>query len=244
MAKYKFTKSQFDEIRFLLKKRATESPDEQKKLRSKIRNLGFMISDYYKGFSDIDFKRLLDNGEIEIVDKQIANVTTATKNVLIKPKTNTITRKVLTEKEKNKDEQYILALCDEVLGFNSFRQHKFDFLLGDPNKKGIAARLPVDSYYKELNLVVEYREKQHTESVTFFDKPNKITVSGVHRGEQRKIYDERRRTVLPKHKIDLIEISYTDFDYDRQKRILRNPKLDIEIVKQKLKKYITVDNNK
>lgn len=30
--------------------------------------------------------------------------------------------------------------------------------------------LPVDAYYKELNIVVEYREKQHTEEVEFFDK--------------------------------------------------------------------------
>jgi len=226
MTKYKFTQSQFDEIRLLLKSRATESRDEQKKTRSKIRKLGFMISDYFNGFCDIDFKNLLDKGEIEIVDNQNSNTKQIIKNVFTKPKTNTITRKMLTE-EKRKDEHYILDLCDKVLGFISSRQHKFDFLLGDPNKKGIAAKLPVDSYYKELNLVVEYREKQHTESVNFFDKPNKITISGVHRGEQRKIYDERRRTVLPKHKINLIEISYTDFDYDRQERIVRNPEKNI-----------------
>ena len=85
---------------------------------------------------------------------------------------------------------------------------------------------------------MEYREKQHTESVSFFDKPNKLTVSGVNRGLQRKIYDERRRTVLPKHKISLIEISYSDFDYDNQKRIIRQPVTDIEIIKTKLGDFL------
>ena len=37
--------------------------------------------------------------------------------------------------------------------------------------------LPVDAYYEELNLVVEYREKQHTEEIKFFDRSDKITVS-------------------------------------------------------------------
>ena len=137
-----------------------------------------------------------------------------------------------------KDEHYVLDLCDKVLGLSSSRQHKFDFLLGDPNANGMAAKLPVDGYYSELNLVVEYRERQHTESVNFFDKPNKMTVSGVHRGEQRKIYDERRRSVLPKHNIHLIEISFSDFNYDGQKKIIRNPDKDIEIVRFYLEKYL------
>lgn len=138
----------------------------------------------------------------------------------------------------DKDESYIIGLCDKVLGLTSSKQHKFDFLLGDPNSIGKATKLPVDSFYETLNLVIEYRERQHTEGVNFFDKPNKMTVSGVHRGEQRRIYDERRREVLPRHKIKLVEISYTDFNYDRQKRIIRNPKQDEEVVRQILKKFI------
>ncbi len=112
-------------------------------------------------------------------------------------------------------------------------------MLGDPNSNGVSAKLPVDSFYQDLNLVVEYRERQHTESINFFDKPDKMTVSGVHRGEQRKIYDERRREILPKHNIHLVEISFSDFDYDGQKRIIRNPTKDIEIVKLKLKKFLS-----
>ena len=137
---------------------------------------------------------------------------------------------------EDNDERYVLNLCDKVLGLSSSRQHKFDFLLGDPNTRGISAKLPVDAFYEELNLVIEYRERQHTESVKFFDK--RVTVSGVHRGEQRRIYDQRRREVLPKNNIELVEISFSDFNYDRQKRIIRDNNADIKIVKDRLKKFL------
>ncbi len=144
---------------------------------------------------------------------------------------------IKTVKPNLKDEHYVLDLCDEILKHSSSRQHKFDFLRGDPNKKGQTARLPVDAYYEGLKLVIEYRERQHTESVKFFDKPNRITVSGVHRGEQRKIYDDRRRRLIPENGLTLIEISYNDFNHDGQKRIIRNKKQDTEIIKKLLQPY-------
>ena len=84
---------------------------------------------------------------------------------------------------KNSDEHYVIDLCDEILGLKASRQHTFDFLRGDgePGRK-----LPVDAYYPNLKLVVEYKERQHTESVAFFNK--KTTVSGVSHDEQRRIY--------------------------------------------------------
>ncbi|MDV3736740.1 hypothetical protein CMU11_06430 [Elizabethkingia anophelis] len=66
MARHEFTQSQFDEISMLLKRRVSENRSEQKKTRARIRKLGFMISDYFTGFSDLDFKKLLDKGEIKI----------------------------------------------------------------------------------------------------------------------------------------------------------------------------------
>jgi len=84
MAKYKFTQTQFDEICMLLLRRPTESRDEQKKTRARIRKLGFMISDYFNGFSNLDFKKLLDTGEIEITTGQ---------NFVAKPST----RKIITK---------------------------------------------------------------------------------------------------------------------------------------------------
>ena len=138
---------------------------------------------------------------------------------------------------KDSDEAYVIDLCDEVLKTKASRQHRFPFLLGDGANP---TRLPVDAYYKELNLVVEYYELQHTESVSFFDKPEKMTVSGVPRGEQRKIYDQRRREVLPKHDISLVIFNYTDFLYDssKNKRLIRNHANDIKIVREKLEKYL------
>ncbi len=146
--------------------------------------------------------------------------------------------KLIQTAKIDKDECYVLDLCDQVLGVISSRQHRFAFLLGDPAGKGTGRKLPVDSYYEDLKLVVEYCERQHTESITFFDKPNRMTVSGVHRGEQRKIYDERRRQVLPKHEITLIEIAYSDFEYDKQKRIIRNKDFDENVVRQKLENFL------
>jgi hypothetical protein len=145
---------------------------------------------------------------------------------------------IKTAKPNIKDEHYVLDICDKILKQPSSRQHKFDFLLGDTNANGIAAKLPVDAYYEKLKLVIEYREKQHTESVTFFDKPNRMTISGVHRGEQRKIYDERRKKLLPANGLTLVEVSYMDFNHDRQKRIVRNEMQDTEIIRKLLKKFI------
>jgi hypothetical protein len=55
----------------------------------------------------------------------------------------------------------------------------------------------MDAWYPELRLVVEVMEVQHFESVPLFDR--RQTVSGVSRGEQRRIYDARRAEVLPQH---------------------------------------------
>jgi hypothetical protein len=140
--------------------------------------------------------------------------------------------------KSNKDETYVLDICDKVLGLQSIRQHRFDFLAGDVNENGRAKPLPVDAYYPEINLVIEYRERQHTESVAFFDKADKLTISGVHRGQQRRIYDERRREVLPQHGIQLIEIAYSYFNHNRQKRIVRDSNHDEEVIRTRLKDFI------
>ncbi|WP_287368879.1 hypothetical protein [Thauera sp.] len=129
-----------------------------------------------------------------------------------------------------RDEVYVLNLCDGVLHSPSERQHRFAFLLGDTGRK-----LPVDAYYPRLALVIEYHERQHSEAVPFFDR--RLTVSGVPRGLQRAIYDQRRRDVLPQHGIQLVEFSVKEFA--RQGRRLRRREVeDIEVIRQKLGHYI------
>ena len=127
------------------------------------------------------------------------------------------------------DEYYVIGLCNEVLKRKASKHHCFEFLLGDTGRK-----LPVDAYYEDLNLVIEYYESQHMESTPFFD--NKITVSGVSRREQRCLYDERRRVELPKHGIKIMILHYSDFG--TTKRLKRNRKHDIEVVKKKLVEYL------
>lgn len=133
------------------------------------------------------------------------------------------------------DEYYVIDLCDEVLGHKASRQHRFNFLTGDTGK-----RLPVDAYYEDLNLVVEYYERQHSEPIPYWDK--KMTASGVTRQEQRKIYDKRRRIILPQHGIKLVVINY--FDFGTSKRILRNKAYDIKVVRNLLKEYIPKKHSK
>lgn len=126
---------------------------------------------------------------------------------------------------QNSDEAYVLDLCDEILGQASRRQHRFDFLRGDgdPGRK-----LPVDAYYPELQLVIEYREIQHTRPIGFWD--NKPTVSGMPRGQQRARYDQRRRDILPQNGIMVVEIEYSELDHDRRGRLKRTRQSDLRVL--------------
>lgn len=56
------------------------------------------------------------------------------------------------------DEAYIIDLCDRVLGLTALRQHRFDFLRGDRDRRGTCRKLPVDAFYPSLPLVIECRE--------------------------------------------------------------------------------------
>ncbi|MBF6986746.1 hypothetical protein IPF36_03190 [Cupriavidus sp. IK-TO18] len=134
---------------------------------------------------------------------------------------------------QDRDEAYILDLCDEVMGTRCRRQHRFPFLTGDAG-----TMLPVDGYYPEQNLVIEYRERQHTESVPFFDK--RLTASGIPRCVQRQHYDERRRQVLPKHGIHLVELSVEEFEHFSNKRLKRLPESDLQTLESRLRPWIPV----
>jgi len=140
-----------------------------------------------------------------------------------------------------RDEQYILGLCDRVLGFKSLRQHRFDFLRGDKTKRGSEGPcLPIDAYYPELQLAIEYRERQHSEPVKFWDK--KQTNSGT-RGQQRKIYDQRRRVELPKHHIALVEFDFSEFARKANRRLIRDESSDVLVIREKLRQQLTTYRN-
>lgn len=132
------------------------------------------------------------------------------------------------------DEHYVLDLCDEVLGERGSRGHRFDWLLGDAGKTGRQVRLPVDAYWPGNRLVVEYRERQHDEPTAFFDKPDRLTISGVHRGEQRALYDARRDELIPAHGLRLIIIRPTQLDSTPRGRLRRNRGVDLPVVRRLL----------
>ena len=222
--KLTFTQSEANQIIALIRKKLVASPTEQKNIRTKIRAIGFYATDFKinGGYREHDFLNV-----IKIVGDYAKPKPTSeiNKTTPVKIKAETSSRK-----RSNSDEAYIIDLCDEVLKLKASRQHRFDFLRGDAG-----TTLPIDAFYPTLSLAIEYREKQHSEEVKFFDR--RITASGVSRGEQRKIYDQRRRDILPNHHITLIEIGYDDFEHSRSKQLLRNKVFDIEIIRQKLKGY-------
>lgn len=125
------------------------------------------------------------------------------------------------------DEAYVIGLCDRILGEVALTQHRFDWLLGDPGAGGRRVRLPVDAYWPGHRLVVEYRELQHDQPVPHFDKPDRLTVSGVHRGEQRALYDARRDTEIPAHGLRLVVVRPADLDADGRGRLRRNEEADL-----------------
>lgn len=209
--KKEFYKSEADQIRQLLREKSAASPEKQKSIRQRQRNLGFYLSKYPHD----DFDMLEREGYITIIEDGLAAESASG-----------------SKKRDNSDESYVVDLCDEVLGANACRQHSFPFLRGDSSGTGIGRPLPVDAYYHGLCLVVEYCERQHTEEVPFFDR--RMTVSGVGRGEQRAIYDQRRRDVLPEHGIQLVELHYDDFECTTDGRLARERDTDLQVVRSKL----------
>jgi hypothetical protein len=122
------------------------------------------------------------------------------------------------------EEAYVIDLCDGLLGERAKRQHRFPWLVGDPGRDGRCRQLPVDAWYKAHQLVIEFRERQHDEPVAFFD--HRATVSGVARGEQRRLYDLRRETEIPQHGLLLMIVRSRDLDCDRRQRLWRNHERD------------------
>lgn len=102
-------------------------------------------------------------------------------------------------------EKRCIELVSRVLGDAEFKRgHTFEFLRGDrtPHRPN-GAKLPVDAYFPEYNLVVEFRERQHYgDRVALWD--NRDTATGKKRKEQRRDYDERREVILPKNGIKLL----------------------------------------
>lgn len=131
----------------------------------------------------------------------------------------------LTKKEKgilnieNSDEFYLVNLCDELLKEKASRKHTFDTLVGRLHKRGKGrTKLPLDAYYEDLKLVIEFFQKKETEE-------------SDERAAQRKFYDQRKKDVLKKKEISLIDINYALFECNEEDNLVRNKEQDIKVLK-------------
>jgi diadenosine tetraphosphate (Ap4A) HIT family hydrolase len=134
----------------------------------------------------------------------------------------------------NSDEKYILDLVAEILAEPDYRwQHRFPTLVGDPGMDGKVRPLPVDGYFPRHRLIVEYWEKQHSAPVSIMDEG--MTVSGVSRGHQRRLYDQRRQVWAESNNLRLVILDQRGFDTDRQGRLKRDPFRDRQLVADALR---------
>ena len=132
------------------------------------------------------------------------------------------------------DEKYILDLVAEILAEPGYRwQHRFETLLGDPGKDGKQVRLPVDSYFPRHRLIVEYWEQQHSAPVPIMDEGE--TISGMSRGHQRRLYDQRRQEWADQNDCRLVVLDCRGFQTNDQGRLQRNRARDRQTVADALR---------
>jgi hypothetical protein len=104
---------------------------------------------------------------------------------------------------------YVIELLEEILGEPAEREKRFSWAVGDLSPKtGRQVELPFDAVWISRRLVIEVDEDQHRRAVAFWDKPDVTTVSGVPRGQQRAIYDRRKRMAAREQGFTVIEIAW------------------------------------
>jgi hypothetical protein len=139
---------------------------------------------------------------------------------------------------RRRDEAYALDFCDQAIGSNSVREAKLDWLLGDPGKDRRCRKLPVDAYWPDLGLVVEFWESQHEQPVPFFDKPDQLTVSGIPRSAQRALYDQRRLELIPRHNLSLFVIRKSELECTPYGRLTYAWSEDLATIRRKLETFV------
>jgi hypothetical protein len=219
-----FTRTEADEIYRLIEEKLTADSNGQKRIRDRIRKLGFYASDFGigGGYTVKDFMRVatIVGGGYSVSPSHSSE-----------PLSRSSTPKRTSSSRSDSDEAYAIDLCDELLGKRALRQHRFEWLKGDAG-----TLLPVDAFYPALNLVVEYMERQHTEAVPHFDK--RMTVSGMSRGEQRRLYDQRRQSEIPKQGIALVTVHYHELAHAGSKQLLRDRVDDLRVLGQRLRPFV------
>ncbi len=104
---------------------------------------------------------------------------------------------------------YVITLLEEILDEPCDREKRYAWALGDESPKtGRRARLPFDAVWESRKLIAEIDEDQHRDSMPFWDKPDRLTVSGIDRGQQRRLYDERKRNAARHEGYVMLEIPW------------------------------------
>jgi hypothetical protein len=94
--------------------------------------------------------------------------------------------------------RYVLDLCDDVVGEQGWRDHRFRWLASEG---GDAALLPVDAYYPGPGLVIQYRER-------------------------REGGDDERERLIPAHGLALVTVTPDVLGTNGSGRIARRPQRD------------------
>lgn len=143
----------------------------------------------------------------------------------------------ITKKEQsilniqNSDEFYLVNLCDELLEQTASRKHTFDTLVGNLHKRGKGrSKLPLDAYYEDLKLVVEFFRKDKD-----FDELDKKEQA---RMIQIKRYNELKKKAILKKDLRLIEINYASFECNETNKLIRNTEDDKLILRGVLKDFL------
>ncbi|MFK7749637.1 MAG: hypothetical protein AB8B65_14670 [Kordia sp.] len=132
---------------------------------------------------------------------------------------------------KNSDENYLLNLCDELLDKKASRKHTFDTLVGNLHKRGKGrTKLPLDAYYQELKLVIEFFQKE--KNFEDLDEKEQARITQI------KYYDELKKEAVLNKKFRYMKINFAQFQCNENDKLIRNTENDIIILKQILKDFL------
>lgn len=131
----------------------------------------------------------------------------------------------------NSDENYLINLCDELLGKEASRKHTFDTLVGNLHKRGKGrTKLPLDAYYKDLKLVIEFFKQ--TSTVSELDEKEQARLAQI------KYYDELKKEAVLAKSMRYMKINFAQFECDENNKLIRNTANDKIVLKGILKDFL------
>ena len=156
----------------------------------------------------------------------------AGKSYIPKEPVNPITKKEQSILNiQNSDEFYLVSLCDELLGQEASRKHTFDTLVGNLHKRGKErTKLPLDAYYEDLKLVVEFFRKN--EVLEDLDDKEQARINQI------KHYDQLKKKAILKKDLRLMQINYASFECGEINKLIRNTEHDKQILRGVLKDFL------